>query len=85
VAAGADGEAVPGWIVNRSSGGLALACPGPLTVGTQLKVRVTAAGETMPWVVMEVKHCTARGDRWFWCVGCKFTEALPAEVRALFR
>src|SRR5438874_45722 len=57
------------WVLDRSSGGLALAVREPVAVGTQLCVR--AEGLPVPrWVLIEVRHVRPWEEGWV--LGCQF-------------
>jgi hypothetical protein len=73
---------VDGWVIDRSSGGLRLAVPNPVPVGTLLQVRTTHDPACAPWVQLCVKRCWKRND--LWVVGCQFVRMPPVNVLLLF-
>jgi hypothetical protein len=76
------GEPVPGWVLNRSRGGLGIALDRPLAVGTQVEVRPFTAPDDVPWVKVEVRSCRPKGKRWY--IGCRFSTELPWSLILLF-
>jgi hypothetical protein len=75
-------EPVPGWVVDRSTGGLCLSVSDKLTPGTVLSVRTANAPEAIPWVQVEVKNCREAGSAYE--VGCQFVRTPPWSVMLLF-
>lgn len=71
-----------GWVLDRSSGGLRLAVPRAIAVGTLLKVRTTHDPDCAPWVQLCVKRCRQRDD--VWVLGCQFVQMPPVNVLLLF-
>jgi len=80
----ADGLAtpIPGWVIDRSLGGLGLTLPGAVLVGTTLSIRPAGGSRSVPWVALEVKHCRQEGERWI--VGGRFLSMPPWSVLVLF-
>lgn len=72
----------PGWVVDRSMGGLGLHLNGPLQPGTILNVRPWDAGAMAPWVEVTVRNCWKEDDSWK--VGCQFARTPPWSVLLLF-
>jgi len=75
-------EPLPGMVVNRSDGGLALLVARPLEADALLSVRAQEAPERVPWVQMRVRHCHPEGREWL--IGCQFTETVPWSVSVWF-
>jgi len=75
-------EPSPGWVVDRSTGGLCLSVPGAIPEGTILSVRTTNAPNSIPWVQIEVKNCRAVGKEYE--LGCRFVRTPPWSVMLLF-
>lgn len=73
---------VDAWVIDRSRGGLRLAVPDPIPVGTLLQVRTTHDPQCAPWVQLCVKRCWQRND--LWVVGCQFVQMPPVNVLLLF-
>src|SRR5205807_1624549 len=71
-----------GWVIDRSRGGLRLAVPKPMAVGTLLKVRTTHDPECAPWVQLRVQRCRPRDG--VWVLGCQFVQLPPINVLLLF-
>jgi hypothetical protein len=72
----------PGWVVDRSTGGLKLCFEGPLAGGTVLNVRLWNAGGVAPWVQVVVRYCYQENDHWK--VGCQFVKTPPWSVLLMF-
>jgi hypothetical protein len=73
---------VPGWVVDRSLGGVCLRASSAFEVGTILSLRPTNAPSVAPWVQVEVKSCRQQEDTWD--VGCQFLRTPPYSVLLLF-
>jgi hypothetical protein len=69
-AAAADQEAVRGWILDRSIGGLCILVDHPVSVGLHLKVRPNQASEVTPWTDVTVRFCRQEGSQYE--LGCQF-------------
>jgi hypothetical protein len=61
---------LPGWVVDRSEGGLCLNVEEPLDEGTILNIRPRQAQQTAPWLSIEIRSCRPDGPAWE--VGCRF-------------
>jgi hypothetical protein len=72
----------PGWVIDRSTGGLCLSVSEPVVEGTILSVRTSNAPETIPWVQLEVKNCRLVGREYE--LGCQFVRTPPWSVLLLF-
>jgi hypothetical protein len=72
-----------GWVIDRSTGGLALGSIHAADIGTILSVRPLDGSETVPWVQVEVRQCSAL-DHGSWRLGCKFVRPPPYSVMMLF-
>jgi hypothetical protein len=72
----------PGWVIDRSTGGLCLSVSDAVVEGTVLSVRTSNAPETIPWVQLEVKNCRAVGGEFE--LGCQFVRTPPWSVLLLF-
>jgi hypothetical protein len=75
-------EPTPGWVVDRSRGGLYIVVRQPVPVGTFLNIRAAHAPDTSPWVRVEIRRCRPRGKRWG--LGCRFERELPWGELLLF-
>jgi hypothetical protein len=76
-------EPIRGWTLNRSAGGLGLSSPDAIPTGAVIKVRAALAPETVPWVDVEVRSCSALAGRWV--LSCQFVAPPPDDARMLFR
>jgi hypothetical protein len=77
-------EAVfPGWVVDRSSGGLGMQAPRPAAVDALLLVRAVHAPEGAPWTEVRVRSSVQLG-KGHWALGCEFVETPPWNVLLLF-
>lgn len=69
-----DGETfVPlceGWVMDRSTGGLCLAVPRRLEIGTLVGIRAANAPDNSPRVQIQVLRCGPIED--YWEAGCQF-------------
>ena len=75
-------EAGPGWVLDRSMGGLGLALPTPAPLGAVLNVRAANAPVGTPWAEVEVLHCRPEEDHQR--VGCRFRQTPHMGVLLLF-
>jgi hypothetical protein len=76
------GEPAPGWVVDRSVGGLCLRLEASVLPGTRISVRPRDASTMVPWTQVEVKSCRPQdGD---WEVGCQFVRTPPWSVLLMF-
>ncbi|HEY7330234.1 MAG TPA: PilZ domain-containing protein [Gemmataceae bacterium] len=64
---------LPGWVVDRSMGGLCLNVEEPLDEGTILNIRPRKAQQTAPWLSIEIRSCRPNGPSWE--VGCRFLKS----------
>jgi len=80
----ADGNVkeLAGWVMDRSTTGLCVACTEDLEVGTTISIRSTHYGDSGPWVLAQVKRCEPLDDGWM--IGCRFNESLPWNVLLRF-
>jgi len=75
-------EPVPGWVIDRSTGGLAVAVSRDYEIGTVLTVRPLAASEQVPWLQIEVRHCYRLDSDWR--LSCKFVRTPPYGIMVMF-
>lgn len=73
---------VPGWVVDRSMGGLGVLLEKPLPSGALLNVRPWDGGAMAPWVQVTVRSCVPEEGRWK--AGCQFVKTPPWSVMLLF-
>jgi hypothetical protein len=73
---------VPGWVVDRSMGGLGVLLERPLESGLVLHVRPWDGGDMAPWVQVTVRSCQPEEGRWK--AGCQFVKTPPWSVMLLF-
>jgi hypothetical protein len=76
-------EAVRGWIMNRSSGGLGVSVPQPVGQGSIVRVRATTAPPAIPWVEAEIRDCQPQTGRWF--LHCRYAAPPPSEAVLFFK
>jgi hypothetical protein len=76
------GEVHPGWVLDRSTGGLRLAVDAALPPGTAAQVRAENAPDTIPWVTVLVRSCKDTGEHFE--LGCSFEQTPPWNVLLLF-
>jgi hypothetical protein len=76
------GPEQPGWVVDRSVGGLCLQMDSPLKPGTTWQVRPRNAPSGAPWVAVLVRNCAEEGDTWK--IGCQFVKTPTWNIRMLF-
>lgn len=72
----------PGWVVDRSIGGLCLSVEKPVETGMILSVRTNNAPVEVPWVQVEVRSCRQLNQEWE--LGCQFVRTPPWSVLLLF-
>jgi hypothetical protein len=72
-----------GWVLNRSTTGLRLACRAPANIGARIMVRSRQYTEPGPWVALQVQNCTRHDDE-SWILGCRFIEQQQWNVLLLF-
>jgi hypothetical protein len=63
----------PGWVLDRSQGGLRLTVPHEYAPGTLLHVHPPQAPATAPWLQVEVKSCAFQEGAWQ--LGCQFVRS----------
>jgi len=73
---------VPGYVLDRSTGGLCLSVSDEIPAGTVLSVRTANAPQTIPWIQVEVRNCRPVGKEYE--LGCKFIRTPPWSVLLLF-
>jgi hypothetical protein len=80
----AEGRASPtrGIVIDRSSGGLAIAVDAPIRAGEVLSVRVAANAQEMPWVQVAVRDFRREGG--YYILGCQFLRPQPWSILLLF-
>jgi hypothetical protein len=76
------GKTIKGWVLNRSTKGLAVACAETFDVGSTISLRSVQYGTSGPWVHAQVRRCDPAQEGWV--IGCKFSETLPWNVLLLF-
>jgi hypothetical protein len=84
LADGDDGDALAGWVEDRSSGGLSVWVETAVPVGAVLKVRSRDrhAADRVPWAEVRVRTCRARPGGYR--LGCQFTQIQPWNVLLTF-
>jgi hypothetical protein len=70
-------DAVQGWVVDRSTGGLRLLVDEAVPAGTLLHVRPAKVHAKFPWVQVRVKNCYP--ERRSWSLGCQFVNKMSWE------
>ena len=73
---------IPGAVTDRSLGGLGLAVPCPMLLGTLIKIRAVQVDDRTPWTSARVTSCRSSGRQWI--LGCQFTSSLPSSVLLSF-
>jgi hypothetical protein len=76
------GKPLQGLVLNRSRGGLYLAVPRRIEVGTRLTIRTPDFPNNVASVRLLVRHCKQKGNEW--CIGCQFMDEHPWSVLLLF-
>jgi len=61
---GQNQDPIPGWVLDRSIGGLGILTDQELPNGAILKVRPKSAGEATPWTDVTVRSCRRDGSRY---------------------
>jgi PilZ domain len=79
---GSEKDPLIGYVLDRSSGGMAICAPVEFPNGTFLHVRPDTDSEASMWVKLEVR--SARLENGDWHLGCRFTEAPPWSVLLQF-
>lgn len=72
----------PGYVLDRSMGGLKLALQSGMTPGSSMQIRANHAPETTPWVTVIVRSCVDTGEHYE--MGCEFEKTPPWNVLLLF-
>lgn len=72
----------PGYVLDRSMGGLRLALQSGLTPGSSMQIRANHAPEATPWVTVIVRSCVDTGEHYE--MGCEFEKTPPWNVLLLF-
>jgi hypothetical protein len=75
-------EPLPGWVIDRSVGGLCLLLHDEIAPGTALRLKPRKAPPATPWTPVEVCSCTKERDGYR--VGCRFVRTPPWAVLLLF-
>lgn len=76
------GSPSPGYVLDRSTGGLCLSVSEEIPAGAVLSVRTANAPQTVPWIQVEVRNCRPVGNEYE--LGCKFIRTPPWSVLLLF-
>lgn len=77
-----EGEGFPGWVVDRSMGGLRLEVERVIEPGSVLRVRNSFASATTPWVEVKVQSVQELDDCKY--LGCAFVRSPTWEVLMQF-
>lgn len=72
----------PGFVLDRSTGGLRLAASAGMPVGSSVQVRADNAPDETPWVTVIVRSCKPSGKGFE--MGCEFDKTPPWNVLLLF-
>jgi hypothetical protein len=75
-------EPVRGTIMDRSTGGLAIAVETLIPPDTVLGVRTVAHQQEMPWVSVIVRNVRREGN--YYLLGCQFLRPQPWSILLLF-
>jgi hypothetical protein len=78
----AKAKPTPGWVIDRSMGGLGLSVRQAVAEHTILSVRTVDAPSSTPWVQIEIVRCENQGDSWE--LGCRFVRTPSFAVLMLF-
>jgi len=76
------GGSAPGYVVDRSTGGLRLALSTGMAAGTALQVKAKHAPDNTPFVTVLVRSCRPNDDHFE--LGCEFEKTPPWNVLLLF-
>jgi len=76
------GEPEPGWIVDRSEGGVCLLFGREVRPDSRVQIRVANAPSNVPWVEVTARYCRPIGERWH--IGCQFVEPPAMMVLLMF-
>ncbi|VTS02806.1 PilZ domain-containing protein [Tuwongella immobilis] len=69
-------------ILDRSQGGVRIAVPDQLPIGTEIQIRVQNAGEVVPWVLAIVRNLRFHENRYE--IGCEFDGIPPSKALETF-
>jgi hypothetical protein len=72
----------PGYVLDRSTGGLRVAMLSAMAPGSTVQVRAENAPDTTPWVTLIVRNCRHAGQHYE--LGCEFDKTPPWNVLLLF-
>lgn len=72
----------PGWVVDRSLGGMCLSVDHPIDAGEILIVRRPNAPDKTPWVELCVQSLRTKEDTWE--IGCSFVRTPTWEILIQF-
>ena len=72
----------PGFVLDRSTGGLRLASSTGMPIGSSVQVRAANAPDETPWVTVIVRSCKPSGKGYE--MGCEFDKTPPWNVLLLF-
>ena len=75
-------EPLHGWLLNRSTGGVALLVEEALETETTVQITPDAPGGAQRWVEVRVVYCCVERIRWR--VGCQFLRRLPWDELRMF-
>jgi hypothetical protein len=73
---------IQGWILNRSTGGLAILLQQPVEEGARLHVRPQTQQGSAPWIPVDVRNCKA--DAGDWIANCQFVKVPEYSTLLLF-
>lgn len=76
------GGTAPGYVVDRSTGGLRLALSTGMAAGTALQVKAKHAPDNTPFVTVLVRSCMPTDEHFE--LGCEFEKTPPWNVLLLF-
>lgn len=76
------GGSAPGYVIDRSTGGLRLALSTGMAAGTTLQVKAKHAPDNTPFVTVLVRSCRPNDDHFE--LGCEFEKTPPWNVLLLF-
>src|SRR5262249_40585727 len=75
-------EPEQGTVLDLSDGGLGLMLRRPYNPGAMLSLRPSSAGDEIPWILVDVRHCRQSGRTYR--IGCKFVRSPGYGVLVLF-
>lgn len=76
------GGSAPGYVIDRSTGGLRLALSTGMAAGATLQVKAKHAPDNTPFVTVLVRSCRPNDDHFE--LGCEFEKTPPWNVLLLF-